>query len=104
MTAYVFINIKFLYNIFTTKSLTNCFNKIFLQETDPIIENLLNSFWLFEPDEPSLFDKSTVGQVLHNKIFQTGLCVIQLNWSCLLYMANFNSICRSNILYHTQEG
>ncbi|XP_027930959.1 uncharacterized protein LOC114187045 isoform X2 [Vigna unguiculata] len=37
-------------------------NSGFIEETDPIIENLLNSFWLFEPDEPSLFDKSTVGQ------------------------------------------
>lgn len=79
MTACVFINIKFLYNIFTIKSLTIYVNKIFLQETDPLIENLLKSFWLFEPDEPSLFDKSTVGQVLHNKIIQTGLCLIQID-------------------------
>ncbi|XP_022642348.1 uncharacterized protein LOC106776158 isoform X2 [Vigna radiata var. radiata] len=41
-------------------------NSGFIEETDPLIENLLKSFWLFEPDEPSLFDKSTVGQSSRN--------------------------------------
>ncbi|XP_017437133.1 uncharacterized protein LOC108343389 isoform X2 [Vigna angularis] len=41
-------------------------NSGFVEETDPLIENLLKSFWLFEPDEPSLFDKSTVGQSSRN--------------------------------------
>jgi len=59
--------------------LTICFNKIFLQETDPLIDSLLKSFWLYEDGEPNLFDKSTVGEVLHDKMIQTGVCVVQLN-------------------------
>ncbi|CAJ1960295.1 unnamed protein product [Sphenostylis stenocarpa] len=37
-----------------------------IEETDPIIENLLNSFWLFEQDQPNLFEKSTVGESSRN--------------------------------------
>ncbi|KAK7305340.1 hypothetical protein VNO77_43245 [Canavalia gladiata] len=32
------------------------------EETDPMIENLLNSFWMFEPDQLDLFDKPTLGE------------------------------------------
>ncbi|XP_020223241.1 uncharacterized protein LOC109805542 isoform X2 [Cajanus cajan] len=38
----------------------------FTEETDPVIENLLNSFWLFEQEMPNLFDISTVGESSRN--------------------------------------
>ncbi|KAL2332920.1 hypothetical protein Fmac_014133 [Flemingia macrophylla] len=36
------------------------------EEADPVIENLLNSFWLFEQEMPTLFDKSTGGELSKN--------------------------------------
>ncbi|KAK8468598.1 hypothetical protein PHAVU_006G063822 [Phaseolus vulgaris] len=39
---------------------------VLIEETDPLIENLLKSFWLFEHGQPSLFDKPTVGESSRN--------------------------------------
>ncbi|KAK7333273.1 hypothetical protein VNO80_30038 [Phaseolus coccineus] len=38
----------------------------FVEETDPLIDNLLKSFWMFEHGQPSLFDKPTVGESSRN--------------------------------------
>lgn len=41
-----------------------------------MIENLLNSLWLFEQGQTELFGKSTLGVVLYKKITQTRNCVV----------------------------
>ena len=39
---------------------------------DPMIENLLNSFWMFEQDQTELFGKSNLEEVIYKKTIQTG--------------------------------
>ncbi|KAG5027426.1 hypothetical protein JHK86_023340 [Glycine max] len=38
----------------------------FSEETDPVLENLINTFWLFDQDQPSLFNDSTAGEINRN--------------------------------------
>ncbi|RZC00051.1 hypothetical protein D0Y65_022430 [Glycine soja] len=41
-------------------------NSIPSHETDPVLENLINTFWLFDQDQPSLFNDSTAGEINRN--------------------------------------